>query len=809
MMNIFVGRKGLLLCIMVNKVFNILEYNKILERLASYTESEYVKDKIYALTPSKNLEEASQLQEETTEAVDLMLRYGNPCNLSVPDLLGVIKRSQINGVLSMRELLNIARLLRVTASIKSYLSNAKYETPVLTDICDELITVKDLENEISGCIISEEEMADTASTELKNIRRKMNSLNIKIKDSLNDMIHSAAWRKYLQDPVVTLRGDRYVLPVRAEYRSEIKGIVHDTSSTGATLFVEPMSVVNANNEIRELISKEKSEIERILSDLSSRVSDYANELETDFRLVSRLDFIFAKGKMSIDMDARAPVLNDDGYIFFKKARHPLIDKKYVVSNDIYLGDTFDQLVITGPNTGGKTVTLKTIGLFSLMAAAGLHIPVEENSHAAVFEHVFADIGDEQSIEQSLSTFSSHMVNIVDILNHVNYNSLVLFDELGAGTDPTEGAALAISILEKLQLIGSKVAATTHYSELKMFALSTHRVENASCEFDVNSLKPTYKLLIGVPGKSNAFSISERLGLDKTIIEHASNMLSDENIKFEDIVTDLERNRVEAEREKQKTEKLRKELDVLHKTIEKQKQDLEDTKQRILDEARREAKIIVLDAKEESRKLIKELNSMKLKADKSQTNAEIEKVRKRLKSKEDEINATLTSQPAITTKYVQPKNLKIGTTVKLINLDQEADVISLPDKDGNLFVQAGIIKIKSHISNIRTLTDSNIGKDVKKAGRTPRTESFEVNTSTVPREIDLRGQSLEDAMMNTDKFLDDAYLASLKEVTVIHGKGTGVLRNGIQDMLRHHKHVKSFRLGKYGEGENGVTIVELK
>ena len=524
---------------MEKKALHILEFDKILNKMAEYTGNDAVKQRILDLMPASSLGEATAMQQQTSEAVKLILRYGEPQNMTVPHVVPSLRRCAMGAVLSPKELLDIARVLNIARGVKRYLGSADAEEfPVLSGMEQSLTAVKPLEEQLYMCILSEEEIADGASGELSSIRRKMRNMQGKIKDMLDAMIRSSRYQKYLQDPIVTMRGDRYVIPVRAEYRAEVPGVVHDTSSSGATLFVEPMSVVNANNEIRDLRAKEQAEIERILAALSAEVSEYQGEIEADYAALCELDFIFCKGKLSADMGASEPVLNDKGYVYLKKARHPLIARRSVVANDIYLGGDFDTLVITGPNTGGKTVTLKTLGLFCLMAAAGLHIPANDNSSVAVFDSIWADIGDEQSIEQSLSTFSSHMKNIVNIVNKAGKNSLVLFDELGAGTDPVEGAALAVSVLEFLRLAGANTAATTHYSELKLYALSTPGVCNASCEFDVGTLQPTYKLLIGVPGKSNAFAISQRLGLDERIIERARSLMSEDNGRFEDLITDL-------------------------------------------------------------------------------------------------------------------------------------------------------------------------------------------------------------------------------------------------------------------------------
>ncbi len=789
--------------------YKVLEFNKILDKLAGYTENETVKERIFSLVPELDLEKAKQMQRETTEALSTMLKLGSPpVNLSVNNILGSVKRAQMGGVLSIKELSAVSRALYITRRMKSYIGECSDDCEILRGIGEALITSRPLEDKINSCIVGDDEIADDASGELAAIRRKMRSLNGKIKDMLNDMVRSAHYKKFLQDPIVTMRSDRYVIPVRAEYRGEVKGIVHDTSSSGATLFVEPMSVVNANNEIRDLINREQQEIERILHELSAAVSEEEQTLISDYNLICDLDFIFCKGKLSVDYDGSEPELNKDGIIEFRKARHPLINKDSVVANDIYLGEEFDTLIITGPNTGGKTVTLKTIGLFSLMAACGLHLPVRDNSRAAIFSRIFADIGDEQSIEQSLSTFSSHMVKIVDIVNNADSDSLALFDELGAGTDPTEGAALAVSILEYLRGLGVKTASTTHYSELKLFALSTDGIENASCEFDVESLQPTYKLLIGVPGKSNAFAISRRLGLSEYIIDRANSVLSDESIRFEDIVTELEMNRAKTRSEKEAAERMRRELTDLRAVLEKDRIAIKENKSRILEEARREAKIIVMDAKEESNQIIRELERVRRQQG-GDINAAAQKAREKLKNREEKLDKSMEAASKPRKTYAEPiKNLKPGMPVIIINMNQEASVIKLPDKDGMVKVQAGIIKMDVHISNLKLAEDKKGAEVAEKYIRT-RSSGVGSKTRSVSTEIDVRGQNLEEAIMNVEKYIDDCCMAAVSPVTIIHGKGTGILRSGIQDMLKRHRHVKSYRNGKYGEGENGVTVVELK
>ncbi len=796
----------------MKKVLKILEFDKILERLQGYTESEAVKKRIYRLEPFSEKADAERAQKETTEAMSTLLKLGSPpVNLAVADSRGSAKRAAQGGTLTARELMDISRLLYVARRMKSYLGETSEECAVLRDISERLLTAKALEDKINAAIISEEEIADDASAELSAIRRRMKNLNGKIKDTLNGMIHSQHYKKFLQDPIVTMRSDRYVIPVRAEYKSEVPGIVHDTSSTGLTMFIEPMSVVNSNNEIRDLKNREQQEIERILAELSALTAENSHEIFVDFKCIAELDFIFAKGRLSLDMNAAEPKLNDEGIINFKKARHPLIDKDKVVANDISLGGGTDTIVVTGPNTGGKTVTLKTVGLLSIMAASGLHIPAAEGSDAAVFSKIYADIGDEQSIEQSLSTFSSHMTNTVKILRGVDNRTLALFDELGAGTDPTEGAALAIAILEHLRSCGAETVATTHYSELKLFALTTDGVQNASCEFDVATLQPTYKLLIGVPGKSNAFAISRRLGLRGDIIDRANAILSDEDIKFEDVITDLEQARAAARRDAEENERMKRELTELRKKLEEDRIKLKENKSRILEEAHREAKILVMDAKSEANEIIRDLEKMRQQGIKSGAlEDKTSKAREKLRQREESIDEKMRRAAKPKQTIVEPpKNLKPGELVKIVDLNQEATVIKPPDKSGNVRVEAGIIKMDVHVSNLRR-ADTDKKKQKELAERYVKsTRAFESKTKNVSTEVDVRGQYPEEAWANTEKFLDDCYLAGISPVRIVHGKGTGVLKKHIRDMLRRHRYVASFRPGRFGEGEDGVTVVELK
>lgn len=792
------------------KAFGALEFDKILNKLASYTDNPEVKERLLALRPIKELEAARRAQRDTAEAASACLKLGGPpVNLSAVNPKAAVKRTEQGGVLSARELLDISRLLYVTRRMKAYLSETAQECGTLHAYAAALETAKALEDRINLCIVSEEEIADGASSELSAIRRRKAALNAKIKDSLNSMIRSAHYKKLLQDPIVTMRGGRYVIPVRSEYRAEVPGIVHDSSSSGATLFIEPMSVVNTNNEVRDLEGREQREIERILAELSALVCDESHTLFVDYRIICELDFMFAKAKLALDTNSYEPELNDEGITELKRARHPLIDKDKVVANDIALGTSYDTLVVTGPNTGGKTVTLKTIGLFSLMAASGLHIPAEEGSRVSLFSCIYADIGDEQSIEQSLSTFSSHMVNIVNIIDGIEPGSLVLFDELGAGTDPTEGAALAISVLEYLRKRGARTVATTHYSELKLFALSTDGVENASCEFDVQSLRPTYRLLIGVPGKSNAFAISRRLGLSEAVLERANQLLSDESVRFEDVVTDLEITRNKAREDFESAERMKNELKSMREELERERIKLKENKGRVMEEARREAKILVMDAKAEANSIIRDLEKMRESGKAENVGEKVKAARDKLKKREDSIDAQMKKAAKPKKVYAEPpKNLKPGDPVKILEMDnQEATVLKVPDKNGMVKVQAGIIKMDVHVTNLRLITDSKSKELADKYTRTTR--AFESKTKNVSTEIDVRGQLSDEAYDNVSKFIDDCYLASVSPVRIIHGKGTGVLRKTVHDLLKKHKHVESFRLGKYGEGEDGVTVAELK
>lgn len=726
----------------------------------------------------------------------------------IHDIRDSLKRVEIGAILNPGELLKTADVLRAVRNLKSYASNDRIKTDednIVSELIGCLESNKRIEDRIYMSILSEDEIADNASPTLANIRRQIRNAQESIKDKLNDIIRSSRYQKYIQEPIVTLRGDRYVIPVKQEYRTEIPGLIHDSSASGATIFIEPMAVVEANNHIRELKIKEQAEIEKILGELTGEIRGIVDSLKSNVSILGRLDFIFAKARLSLDYNCVCPVLNDEHKILIKKGRHPLLDKKTVVPIDFWIGEDFNTLVVTGPNTGGKTVTLKTVGLFTLMTQAGLHIPANEGTKMSIFKKVYADIGDEQSIEQSLSTFSSHMKNIVGILKDVDEDSLVLFDELGAGTDPTEGAALAMSILEYLRNKGSTTVATTHYSQLKAYAVTTKFVENACCEFNVETLRPTYRLLIGVPGKSNAFAISKRLGLFDDIIEKAKEFLTQDDIKFEDMLMSIEKNLNQSENEKMKAESYRLEAEKLKKELEEQKRKLAENRERLIQEARAEARKILLEARKEAEEIISKMRRLEQEVHNAQRQKEAEELRLKLKRKVDSIEETLELPLAPKNALVKPpENLKPGDSVLIVNLDQKGTIITPPDKDGEVVVQAGIMKINVHISNLKLVDEQKIVLSNSGIGKIGMSKAKSIST-----EIDVRGYNLEEAIESVDKYLDDAYLSGLTEVSIIHGKGTGVLRSGIQKFLKSDSRVKSFRLGKYGEGESGVTIVELR
>jgi DNA mismatch repair protein MutS2 len=790
---------------MRDSTLKTLEFDKIIKRLSEMAASEAGKKRCLQVRPLKHLEEVERLQQETAECIRALVKKGSPPLGGVTDLGAVLRRVEAGGVLDTEQLLAVSDLLRCAAGMQSYMKPPReghaegFE--ILSSMAERLVPHPSVEREISRCIEGPGQIADDASPNLRSIRRQIGSANEEIRAKLNSMVASSSFQKYLQDSIVTTRGDRYVLPVKQEYRGSVPGIVHDQSSTGATLFIEPMAVVQLNNRLRELHAKEKLEIERILSTLTLLVSDILEDLRMDMDILIELDVMFARGKLGLEMEATRPLYNTSGYINLKKARHPMIEPNVVVPISIHLGRDFDVLVITGPNTGGKTVTLKTVGLMVLMAQAGLQIPCQEGTELTIYKDVFADIGDEQSIEQSLSTFSSHMTNIVEILRQAGRSSLVLLDELGAGTDPTEGAALAMAILDYLRSRRICTIATTHYSELKQYALTKERVENASVEFDVETLSPTYRLTIGIPGKSNAFEISKRLGLSESLIESASLYLSGEEVRFEDLISDLERNKKEAEQEREWAQRLRQEVERVKADYQQKVRQLEERREKVLDEARREAKHVLEKAREESAELIKDLRSLSA-VEGAERNRRIEEVRQRMRWDIEKLEEALSAGIGEERTATVPQDLKPGDPVRVISLGQKGTVLEKYD-DGEALVQVGIMKIKVKLGNLEQIEDET-GKKAKKADTMSMSK-----VSTISAQIDVRGQVLEDALINVDKYLDDAHLSGLKQVMIIHGKGTGVLRSGIGQLLRSNRYVASFRRGGFGEGGDGVTVVELK
>lgn len=786
---------------MDKKSLNVLEFDKIKKMLESQAVTATAKSLCEELMPSCDKYAVERRLNETAEAESFVIKKGNPPLAPVADVKGSVMRAEAGGTLSPRELLNCAHVLRVAADIAMYIDEENFEETCreLSTITRGLFTDKKTSGKIIAAILSEDEIADDASSTLLNIRRKVKGCEAQIRETLNSMIKNPTYSQALQDAIVTMRGDRFVVPVKSENRGSVPGIVHDASSSGATVFVEPMAVVEINNRIRELKIQEGEEIEKILKDFSNMIAEDAPGLKRDCDIVTNFDFAFAKGKLAVKMRGIKPTVNDDGIVNIRKGRHPLIDAKSVVPTDIYLGRDFDTLVITGPNTGGKTVALKTLGLLTVMAQSGLFIPAQNGSEVAVFGNVFADIGDEQSIEQSLSTFSAHMVNTVRILKEADYSSLVLFDELGAGTDPVEGAALAVAILERVKELGAKCAATTHYSEIKMYALETNRVENAACEFDIATLRPTYKLLIGVPGKSNAFAISKRLGLDDDIIERAKSVVDGESTRFEDVISSLEETRRIAEIDAEKAEEARLETEKTKERAEKERKSIEKQKEKILRDARENAKRIYEQAKREADEIIKEMR--KSSNDMQALSSERAKLKKGLGDVEEKLfeDAFDKKNPPI-----DPKKLLLGQEVEVTSMGQSGKILTLPDKNGNLSVQVGILKMNVNISALRL---AKAKKEEKKKGSSVKISTGK--TLHIKSEIDLRGYMVDEALIELDKYLDDAVLSGLESVRIIHGKGTGALRSGIWEFLRRHHHAKDYRSAAFGEGDLGVTVVELK
>ena len=787
------------------KALHILEYDKIIDQLAGKAISAMGKERAAALLPTFDLDDIRLWQQETTEAASFILRKGSLPLGGIRDIRPSLMRAEMSGMLSIEELLHVNDFLYVCRKAESYgkLEGKTEPYALLDPLFAQIQTAVPLERELTRCIAGEKDLADDASPKLSDIRRGIKVSNDRIKEQLNSIIHSQTYKTMLQDAVITIRGGRYCVPVRQEHRNAFPGMIHDQSSTGATIFMEPMSVVQLNNKIKELQADEKAEIEAILRRLSGLVAEHSGALKANTEVLTQLDFMFAKAELSLGMRGTEPIFNTSGYVNIIKARHPLLNAETVMPTDIWLGKDFTTLLITGPNTGGKTVSLKTLGLFSLMGQAGLHIPAFDRSELAVFDNVFADIGDEQSIEQSLSTFSGHMTNIVSILDEVTDSSLVLLDELGAGTDPTEGAALAVAIIEYLRERQIRTAVTTHYSELKVYALSKEGVENAACEFSVETLRPTYRLLIGIPGKSNAFAISRRLGLPEHVIAAAKEFLSQEDERFEDILTDLEINRKSVIIEKERAEAFRRDAEVLKKEFEKQKARLDEQKAKILTEARNEALHLTEKAKAEADAIIREMQKLAAVADMRELDDRRRQLREKLTEAEEAAYAQ--SKPQ---KVLAPvsRALVEGDKVFIHSIGQSGMVVKTPDAGGDMTVQVGIMKMRVKINAV-SLDES---REAEKPAKKQYTQSVKKNKAmTATTSVDLRGSMVSEALENLDKYLDDAYLSGLKKVEIIHGKGTGALRAAVQGHLKGHPHVVSFRLGLFGEGEDGVTIAELK
>lgn len=789
---------------MNNKALKTLEYNKITDRLASHASSEPGIKLCRELLPMMDMNEINSALKQTSDAVSRIFRHGSISFAGLKDIRPLTKALEVGSALGMSELLDICSLLKVAAGARRYGVSEDEAADSLSGLFNVIYDIADVRREIERCILSEDEIADDASAELKNIRRQMRICTERIRTELNSMLNGSD-RTYLQEAVITTRGGRYCIPVKAEYKSQVPGMVHDQSKAGSTFFIEPMSVVRLNNEIREYEVKESEEIAKILASLSAMAGNYTTELDADYDILSQLDFIFAKAKLSFEYKGSEPIMNTRGYINIRKGRHPLIDSHKVVPIDVSIGDEYSELIITGPNTGGKTVTLKTIGLFSLLGQSGLHIPAADNSGLTVFNDIFADIGDEQSIEQSLSTFSSHMKNIIEILAKADSNSLVLFDELCAGTDPTEGAALAISILTSLHKLRVTTVATTHYSELKIFALSTDGVQNACCEFDVATLAPTYRLLIGIPGKSNAFAISGKLGLPQYIIDDAKESLASEDVAFEDVISDLEKSRVTIEREKLELEEYKKEVEDLKNQLKAKNERLDERSDNILQKAREEASAILREAKETADDAIRKLNKANA-AGMSVT--ELEKQRQRIKDNINKVDKGRVLKSQAPARQHKASDFHIGDRVHVASLNLDGTVHTLPNQKGELNVTIGIMNYNVNMSDLTIIEEASEMRKLKqKSSGIGKLKMSK--TASISPEINLIGMTSDEAIMTLDKYLDDAFLSHISPVRIVHGKGSGILRNAVHNYLKRQKHVKSFRLGSFGEGDYGVTIVEFK
>lgn len=791
---------------MNQKALKVLEYDKIIRLLADQATSDAGKKRCLELKPMTDKQDIIQAQTQTSDALSRIYRKGNLTFGGLKDPGFQMKRLEIGGTLNAAELLSVCNLLEITKRAKSYSRENRDDLPKdsLDDMFARLEPLTPLLEEIRRCILAEDEISDDASPALHSVRRTIRNINDKIHGAMNSLLNSSTTRSYLQDTVVTMRNGRYCLPVKAEYKGQVPGMIHDQSATGSTLFIEPMSVVKLNNDLKEAFLKEQEAIEAVLAELSNLTAQYSDFLMDNYHILTNLDFIFAKANLAKIQNGMAPIFNTEGRIRIRQGRHPLLNPKKVVPIDVHLGDEFHLLIVTGPNTGGKTVSLKTVGLFTLMGQAGLHIPAKDRSELAIFDDVYADIGDEQSIEQSLSTFSSHMTNIVSILKHATPHSLVLFDELCAGTDPDEGAALAISILDRLRQDKIRTMATTHYSEIKLYALSTEGVENACCEFSVQTLSPTYRLLIGIPGKSNAFAISSKIGLPSDLIEDAKTRITKENESFEDVIADLEQSRFTIEKEQAEINRYKQEAASLKKQLEEKQDKLNRSRDRILQEANQQAAAILKEAKDLADETIRNFHKYgKTHVDAAAMEKDREKVRKKL----DKAQSKSSMKKKATVNHNVPKKLRLGDSVKILSMNLKGTVHTLPDAKGNLFVQAGILRYQTNIRDLVLLNEdaTPVVQNTKTgAGKLKMAKSLSVSP-----EINLIGKTVDEALIELDKYLDDAYLAHLKTVRIVHGKGTGALRKAVQNHLKKQKYVKSYHLGEFGEGDAGVTIAEFE
>lgn len=789
----------------MDKALKVLEYDKIIEMLLDLTQGELARDLVENLEPSNDIDEIRRMQEETSEAYRVLVRYGDIDYSAASHIKHLVSKASLGSMLFIEDLYDIMQNIFLVSSIKRYLKTSIEDENLnlnhLRKLYDSLASLDDLKKKLSMTIVSRDEVSDSASSTLRSIRRSKKLKNQAIEDKLNSYITSDKTKKYLQDAIVTMREGRYVIPVKNEYRSSVEGMIHDISQKGSTVFIEPMAVVKLNNELRELENEEKKEIERILYELSSEVSEYKAYLETNEEALKSISFIFARARLAREMRATEPILNDKGYVNLKNARHPLIPKDKVVPTTLELGDEYTSLIITGPNTGGKTVSLKTVGLITLMAKSGLNIPCDNNSSVAVFDRVFADIGDEQSIEQSLSTFSSHMKNIVHIVENAEYNDLVLFDELGAGTDPTEGAALAISILKLFRERRIRTMATTHYSQIKFYALTSEGVKNASMEFNVDTLSPTYRLIIGIPGKSNAFEISRRLGLDQSIIDSAKELLNENDTRFEDVLKAIEEDRTEIENKRIKINEENEEIERLREKLENKNKKLEEKQEAIINKAKEEAREIVKKAKNESAFIIDELKDISS-LSKKEDRRRLQEAKDYLRDLEDENRLKIKDNKKRTKEI--PKDIKLGESVRIISIDKFGEVETLPDEKGDLNIQVGIMSVRSNIKDIERSESKEEVKAEKKTRSINKAKSKNISS-----EINLIGRTVDEAIILLDKYLDDAYLARLKEVRIIHGKGTGTLRDAIRKYLQNSKHVIEYREADYTEGGSGATVAVIK